>query len=355
MPFVLIPSGTFAMGSPRGEEGRFDDERLHDVTLSRPYYLGVWPVTNAQYRRWRPDHTSGDPRLDGPDQPVVHVRWDDAVGFADWLRGQHPDHGYRLPTEAEWEHACRAGRASPCDDVGGAGVRGELAALRLQPSGVPPAVQRGAASPWGLCGMLGTVWTWCSDWFGDYPHGATTDPRGPATGRERSDEFGVDERVVRGGSYLSVRLGAFEELRCAYRGRLEPGARDPDLGLRLAFDAVADLRGRATREVAASAPGSPMRDAEAAVLAEMIRRLRLTREDPERLQELARWSDEVVLADEFVGSDVRVLAVEIACAWENLLSAAHESGHAESFMHLKFDEGSLADWRARAVALARAG
>lgn len=242
MPFVLVPPGTFAMGSPMGEPGRFEDEVLHEVTLSRPYYLGVWPVTNAQYRRWRPEHTSGDPRLDGPDQPVVHVRWDEAVGFADWLRGPHADHRYRLPTEAEWEHACRAGRRSSCDDVDGAGGDVDLELARACPPEAPRAVRRCRANPWGLCGMIGNVWEWCSDWFGDYPTGPTTDPRGPETGRERSDEGGVDERVLRGGSYLSLRTRSYEELRWAHRGRLGPGERDPDVGFRLAFDAVPNPR-----------------------------------------------------------------------------------------------------------------
>ena len=112
MRFVLIPAGTFLMGSPATEEGRDGDEVQHEVVLTKPFYLGVTEVTNAQYRRFRADHDSGaykDEGLNGDDQPVVRVSWDDAVAFAEWLSGQDGGRTYRLPTEAEWEWACRAG------------------------------------------------------------------------------------------------------------------------------------------------------------------------------------------------------------------------------------------------------
>jgi formylglycine-generating enzyme required for sulfatase activity len=105
MRFVLIPAGTFMMGSQEDEAGRDDDETLHEVMLTRPFYLGETEVTNAQYAMARPHHASGQVgrhRFDGDDQPACGVSWDDATSFARWLTRREANNLYRLPTEAEW-------------------------------------------------------------------------------------------------------------------------------------------------------------------------------------------------------------------------------------------------------------
>ena len=112
MRFVLIPEGRFVMGSPEDEEGRINHETQHEVTISKPFYMQITEVTNGEYRKYKPDHQSGahdGHSLDGENQPVVEVSWEDAEAFAAWLGKQDPSRSYRLPTEAEWEHACRAG------------------------------------------------------------------------------------------------------------------------------------------------------------------------------------------------------------------------------------------------------
>jgi len=237
MPFVLVPGGSFRMGSVMGEWYRCEDETAHTVTLSRPYYLGRRLVTNAQYRRFRPEHESGDPRFDHDDQPVVAVSYDDAMEFAAWLSSSDPRRRYRLPTEAEWERACRAGSDAPYGAGEYDSAPGERAWTRWYSGGGTHDVGD-HENPWGLSDMLGNVWEWCSDWFGDYPRGPVTDPAGPATGRERSDELGRDERVVRGGCYESDE----EEARCACRGRDSPSRRDLVTGIRLAFDVPRQAR-----------------------------------------------------------------------------------------------------------------
>ena len=120
MRFVLVPAGTFLMGSPGEEEERRTDETQHEVSLSYPYYVQITELTNAQLRKcdkWDAgrDHHSGDFRghpLDESDQPAVQVSWDMATAFAHWLSNEDRPRRYVLPTEAQWEFACRAGARS---------------------------------------------------------------------------------------------------------------------------------------------------------------------------------------------------------------------------------------------------
>ena len=111
MRFVLIPAGTFVMGSPEDEEGRDDDEVQHKVTITKPCYMQVTEVTNRQYKQFRANHASSTATkdLDGDDQPAVRVSLADCAAFAAWLGERDTARTYRLPTEAEWEYACRAG------------------------------------------------------------------------------------------------------------------------------------------------------------------------------------------------------------------------------------------------------
>jgi formylglycine-generating enzyme required for sulfatase activity len=197
--FVLIPPGTFTMGSPASEEGRAPDEAEHVVTLTRPFFLSIGEVTNGQYRRFEAAHDSGK-GFDDDVAPVVRVHHGDAMGYARWLTAHDADWSYRLPTEAEWEYACRAGTKTPFwfgaaitpedanydgrfDDWGPA--RGRYRE-RTTPAGTF------APNGWGLYDLHGNVREWCLDWYGAYPPDRASDPQGPTTG---------SARVLRGGAW----------------------------------------------------------------------------------------------------------------------------------------------------------
>jgi formylglycine-generating enzyme required for sulfatase activity len=204
MRFVLIPDGSFVMGSPEGEEGRYWDEPQHRVTISRPYYMQVFETTNAQFRRFHADHDSRAHKghsLDGDEQPVVRVSWEDAKAFAAWLTERSGERTYRLPTEAEWEHACRAGTETPFwwgrqitsswanydglyeyDD----GPVGIFRACTVD-------VGSFAANPWGLHDVHGNVAEWCLDGYWEY---AYLDRGDDPIGMQH-----VGTRVVRGGCW----------------------------------------------------------------------------------------------------------------------------------------------------------
>ncbi len=243
--FVIIPPGTFLMGSSDDEQGRRADETQHEVTLSRPFYIQITEVTNAQFRRcdvWRVgrDHDSGGFRghsLDGDDHPAVQVSWDTASEFARWLSHEDRPRRYVLPTEAQWESACRA-RAGSRFWWGAAATEGWRFAnvndartkqsLRLMWDGwrrddghrVTAPVASYRPSRWGLYDMTGNVWEWCADWYGRYPSGPVVNPRGPRDGRAR---------VLRGGSWLIGPALA----RSATRVRDGPSARSMNVGFRL--------------------------------------------------------------------------------------------------------------------------
>ena len=168
MKFAWIPAGTFLMGSPADEEGTYPDETQHKVTLSKGFYLAIHPVSLAS---WRAVMGNGNPSY--LDDLPVPVSWEDSQGFLRNL-SERESHAYRLPTEAEWEYACRAGTTTPY-------YFGETALTSIPPNG------------WGLHDMHGDVWQWCADWFGDYPPGEIIDPKGPQGG---------DCHVLRGGSFL---------------------------------------------------------------------------------------------------------------------------------------------------------
>jgi formylglycine-generating enzyme required for sulfatase activity len=204
MKLVRIEPGEFTMGTgaepPHGRaawlERDADESPAHRVRITRPFYLGAHEVTNRQFEAFDPTHRpfrGKDGISPGDDDPVVHVTWRQAVDFCAWL-SKKENVPYRLPTEAEWEYACRAGtttaygtgaRLTPADaNVGRAGD-GELT----------KAVRVGSyrANAWVLFDMHGNVAEWCHDWYGPYDAAAQTDPVGRADG---------DARVVRGWSFL---------------------------------------------------------------------------------------------------------------------------------------------------------
>jgi formylglycine-generating enzyme required for sulfatase activity len=218
IPLVWLPPGEFEMGSPPGEDGRQPDETPHRVRLTRGFWLGVTEVTQGQWVGVvgrNPSHFSKC----GPDCPVENVRFDDAREFIDRLNARSAG-GFRLPTEAEWEYACRAGSGEPYST----GKNIDRSAANFD----GPATARVASFPpnaWGLFDMHGNVWEWCSDWYGPYDASTAVNPAGPVRG---------DKRVIRGGSF---HFGA-DSCRCALRYTHRPADRGFSLGLRLARDAA---------------------------------------------------------------------------------------------------------------------
>jgi len=224
MEFALIPAGRFEMGSalsPEETAKRFggdaedfaDEHPRHAVRISRAFLMGAYEVTNAQYRRFVADHSSGDYRgesLNGDAQPVACVSRDDAVHFCDWLSKQD-GMTYRLPTEGEWEYACRAGSATAypwgeeidASRCNFADVNAPSIPWRDETSddGYAVTAPVGSFSPnaFGLYDMIGNVWEWTSDWYGaeSYAKSPPENPTGPA-----SDP--LMNRVLRGGSWMNA-------------------------------------------------------------------------------------------------------------------------------------------------------
>ncbi len=213
--FSLIPAGTFQMGSA---DGSAHERPVHTVTLTRSFYMQRTPVTQGQWREVmgsNPSHFSDC----GDTCPVESVSWNDAQAFIQALNERYPGRNYRLPTEAEWEYAARAGTTG---DYGGTGVLDEMG-WYFGNSGVrthPVALKQPNA--WGLYDMHGNVWESVQDWYGPYTASAKTDPIGPSTG---------SQKVLRGGSWGSLADNA----RSASRSRLGgPSGRNTSVGFRLA-------------------------------------------------------------------------------------------------------------------------
>jgi formylglycine-generating enzyme required for sulfatase activity len=229
--YVRIAPGEFDMGSAKSEDGRHADEDQHRVSLTRAYFMKSTPVTQGEWKAVMTTNPSHFQRC-GDDCPVERVTWRDAVTFLNQLsvkEGLQPCYeegrfigdrfvgldctGYRLPTEAEWEYAARAG--SPDRRYG---EIGDIAWYTWNSGGQPHPVGQKQANAWGLYDMLGNVWEWCQDWYGPYEPSAT-DPIGPAEG---------DFRVFRGGSWLSDEWFA----RAANRYWSPPGLGYRRIGLR---------------------------------------------------------------------------------------------------------------------------
>ena len=195
MKLAYVPAGSFTMGSGWNARRRMPDELPHAVEITKPFRIGTTEVTQAQYRAVMDASPS---RFVGDDRPVEMVSWKDAVAFCKKL-SEKEGKTYRLPTEAEWEYACRAG--------GGRrrGRLGERAWYYTNSAGVTHPVAQKQANAWGLYDMLGNVAEWCSDFYGPYPDEAkVSDPTGPGEGMYH---------VVRGGAYMHFARGC----RCAAR------------------------------------------------------------------------------------------------------------------------------------------
>ena len=241
MKLVLIPKGTFLMGSPPSERGS-EDERQHKVTITKDYYLSAFEVTQAQYEKVmgkNPSHFQGDrvaerhPEtgrvvrdVDSANHPVDSVSYDDAVEFCKKL-SELPDEKkvgrvYRLPTEAEWEYACRAGSKTALSIGESAKFLGDYAWFDANCKKQTHPVGEKKPNTWGLYDMRGNVWEWCSDWYGEYPKGAVNNPIGPEQG---------SIRVFRGGSWFNLPAIC----RSAIRDGNTPSIRFDGLGFRVAL------------------------------------------------------------------------------------------------------------------------
>jgi formylglycine-generating enzyme required for sulfatase activity len=232
MKLAPIPAGKFLMGSPTAEAERDSEELQHEVVITQPFYMGVHEVTQAQYQRVVGTNAShfNAKNGGGPDHPVEQVRWKDAVEFCNRLSNlpAEKDAGrvYRLPTEAEWEYACRAGSATVFHC--GAALSTEANCNGNYPYGTTskgPYLQKtakvGSYAPnaWGLYDMHGNVSEWCSDWYDPdyYRLSPKEEPKGPGKGVVPTGFASDYFRVVRGGCWLDEARAC----RAAYRFRLQ--------------------------------------------------------------------------------------------------------------------------------------
>ncbi len=224
---VWVEPGTFAMGSAESEAGRWEDEGpQHEVRISRGFYLGKYTVTQAQWaqvmgtRPWEKQ----DFVLENPDHPAVYVSWEDAQEFIGRVNGAG-EGTWRLPSEAEWEYACRAGTTTPWSFGAEESRVGDHAWYRdnAWEAGAQYAHLVGTKqpNPWGLYDMHGNVWEWVQDWHGQYPKEAQTDPTGPEKGTIR---------VLRGSGYSSLARA----VRSGFRYGYTPARRFHCIGFRLA-------------------------------------------------------------------------------------------------------------------------
>ncbi len=224
--FVPIQQGTFSMGSPANESNRDDDERQHKVTLTKALWMSAWETTQEQYEALTGRNPS---KFKGARRPVEMVSWDDAQDFIGKLNERERKAGhlpagwsYSLPTESEWEYACRAGTDTAYSFGNGSGPLEDYAWYGGNSGRTTHEVGKRKPNAWGLYDIHGNVWEWCSDWKGDYPLNAVTDPKGPDTG---------GDRVIRGGSWFCSARGC----RSANRSGFRPTDRIVNLGFRVAL------------------------------------------------------------------------------------------------------------------------
>jgi formylglycine-generating enzyme required for sulfatase activity len=241
LDMVWIEAGTFKMGSPEEELGRNSDEVQHEVKISKGFWMGKTEVTQGQ---WNAVMGSNKSTYGGNNNlPVTNVTWEKAMGFCKELTKMEKEAGnlpegykYTLPTEAQWEYACRAGTRTSLNsgenitaEVGECPNLDKVGWYGKPRSGTPHPVGKKQPNEWGLYDMHGNVWEWCLDWYGDYPKSTVTDPKGPSSASpdvselslQLSRELGRDVlrgRVLRGGSYYSTARNC----RSAYRNDSNP-------------------------------------------------------------------------------------------------------------------------------------
>jgi formylglycine-generating enzyme required for sulfatase activity len=237
LEMIWVEPGTFTMGSPWSEPDRLSDETQHEVTLTQGYWLAKHELTQAQ---WKAVMGTDPSFFIGENLPVEMVSWEDAKAFCEKLQEQEialgrlpAGYAYQLPTEAQWEYACRAGTtsataygnslsSSQANFYGNSPYNGGTPAHYLRNTAN---VGSYAANDWGFHDMHGNVMEWCADWYGDYPSDIFSDPAGAGTGTLR---------VLRGGSWVSEGV----DCRSALRDRDNPGIRYDYLGFRPSLRAI---------------------------------------------------------------------------------------------------------------------
>ncbi len=219
MEFCLIPAGSFMMGSPDGV-GFSNEHPQHRVTITRPFYMGKYLVTQAQYQAVMGKNPS---YFKGADRPVEQVSWHDAWEFCHRLNRMEKTVAYMLPTEAQWEYACRAGSQGKWCFGDDESRLGDYAWYDDNSGDETHPVGQKLLNAFGLYDMHGNVWEWCADWYGEdyYSRSPELDPQGP-------DNGGL--RVLRGGSWFSNAGYCRSGDRCYD----SPGIRDYYIGFRLA-------------------------------------------------------------------------------------------------------------------------
>ena len=213
---MLIPAGKFMMGSPMYEKGRNENEKQHEVSLTKPFYMGKYEVTQEQYESVMGNNPSS--KTKGAKLPVTDVSWNDCQEFIKKLNTK-TNGGYRLPTEAEWEYACRAGTTTTYSY--GDAITSKYLNFKDSGTGKPVAVGTFQPNAFGLHDMHGNVWEWCEDWYGEYPIGSLIDQKGPGTGTYH---------VLRGGSFCDD----VSKVRSSNRFYNSPSTQLNDFGFRLA-------------------------------------------------------------------------------------------------------------------------
>jgi len=222
LEMVLIPAGKFLMGGKKIPVDPFSNIKVaqpeedefpqHEVTLTKPFYMGKYEVTQEQWFEIMGENPS---REKGRKLPVTNVSWNECQDFIKKLNAK-TNGGYRLPTEAEWEYSCRAG-TSTAYSYGDKLTRSDA---NIDGDSTK-AVGSYEPNAFGLYDMHGNVWEWCEDWYAKYPTGVVTDPKGPATG---------EKRVLRGGSFVNDE----SEARSSGRDLISPTYRIGSFGFRLA-------------------------------------------------------------------------------------------------------------------------
>jgi formylglycine-generating enzyme required for sulfatase activity len=231
LELIKCPAGRFMMGSPEDEIGGDKKEKLHLVTITKPFYIGKYEVTQSQYSTLMDKNPS---KFIGANNPVEMVSYDDAKAFCDKMNLKYLNilpKGYKfdLPTEAQWEYACRAGTNTSLNNgknlttIDEACLNLDEIAWYTKNSGkTTHEVGQKKPNAWGIYDMHGNVCEWCRDWYGEYPKEDVIDPTGANSG---------SYRVCRGGSWSSLALYC----RSADRGNRHPVRRNHGVGFRLAL------------------------------------------------------------------------------------------------------------------------